>query len=43
MGGWGDWVVSIKEGMGCNEHWVLYETDESLTSTSETNNILHAN
>ena len=26
-----------KEGTWWNEHWVLYEPDESLTSTSETN------
>jgi len=37
MGGWGNWVMDIKEGMCCNEHWVLCKTDESLTSTSETN------
>lgn len=41
--GWGNWVMHIKESMCCNEHWVLCKTDESLTSTSETNNTLYAN
>lgn len=27
----------------CNEHWVLYGTDESLGSTPETSNILYVN
>ena len=40
VGGWGNWVMDIKEGTWYNEHWVLYKTDESLTSTSETNNTL---
>ena len=31
-----------KEG-GHGGHWVLYKTDDSLTSTSETNNILYVN
>ena len=26
-----------------NEHWVLYKTDESLTSTSDTNKTFYAN
>ena len=43
MGEWGNWVMDIKEGMCGHEHWVLYKTDESLTSTSEINNILYAN
>ena len=34
--GWGNWVRGIKEGTRSNEHWVLYATDESLNSTSET-------
>ena len=33
--------MGIKEGMWCNEHWVLYAIDKSLNSTSETNNILY--
>ena len=43
MEGWGNWVMGIKEGIGCHEHWVLYATDESLNSTSETNNIVYVN
>ena len=39
-GGWGNWVMGIKESAWCNEHWVLYATDESLNSTCETNNTL---
>ena len=41
MEGWGKWVMDIREGMCCNEHWVLYETDESQTYTPETNNTLY--
>ena len=41
--GWGNWVMGVKEGTRCNEHWVLYKTDESLTSTSETNYTLNVN
>ena len=26
VGGWGNWVMGVKVGMGCNEHWVLYKT-----------------
>ena len=34
----------IKEDMGYNEHWVLYnKIDESLNSTSETKNTLYVN
>ena len=33
----GNRVMGMKEGMWCNEHWVLYATDESLNYTSETN------
>ena len=29
------------EGMCCNEHWVLYKTDESQTCNPEINNILY--
>ena len=32
--------MDIKEGTWCNEYWVWYATDESLNSTSETNNKL---
>ena len=34
--------MRIKEGT-CDEHWVLYITDESLNSTPETNNTLYVN
>ena len=39
--GWGNWVMGIKEGVWCYEHWVLYATDELLNSTSETNDVLY--
>ena len=39
-GGRGNGVTGIKEGTWCEEHWVLHTTDESLTSSSETNNTL---
>lgn len=42
-GGWGNQVMDIKEGMGCNEHWVLHTTEESPTSTSETDSTLYVN
>ena len=35
-GGWAKWAMGINEGT-CDEHWVLYVSDESLNSTSETN------
>ena len=44
-GGQGDglkWVMGTKEGT-CNEHWVLYVSDESLNSTPETNIALYVN
>ena len=37
-GGWGNWGTDIKD-----EHWGLSVTEESLTSTSETNNIVYVN
>ena len=46
VGGWGrgDWVAGIKKGTWCNnEHWVLYATDESLNTTSETNITVYVN
>lgn len=43
MEGRGNWVMAIKEGMGCNEYWVFYATEESLNSTSEANNSVYAN
>ena len=40
---WARWVMGIKEGTCYNEHWVLYVSDESLNSTSETNIALYVN
>ena len=40
-GGWGNWVMGIKEGTWCNEHWVLYTPDLLLNTTSETNDVLY--
>ena len=41
MGGrWARWVMGIKEGTCCDEHWVLDVSDESLNSTLEINNAL---
>ena len=34
--------IGIKEGT-CDEHWVLYISDEPLNSTPETNITLHIN
>jgi len=31
----------IKEGTCCDEHWVLYATNESLNTTSKTNDVLY--
>lgn len=28
-GGWGDGGVDIGEGVCCNDHWLLYKTDQS--------------
>ena len=35
--------MDIKEGTCYDEHWVLYVSDESLNSTSETNIALYVN
>ena len=40
--GWVKWVMSIKEGT-CDEHCMLYVSDESLNSTTETNIALYVN
>ena len=40
--GWAKWVRGIKEGI-CDEHWVLYISDELLNSTPETNIKLYVN
>ena len=44
-GEWGcaRWVIGIKEGTCCDEHWVLYVSDAPLNSTLETNTTLHVN
>ena len=34
------WMMDIKEGT-CDEHWVLYVSDESLNSPPETNITLY--
>ena len=36
-------MMGIKEGICCDEHWVLYVSDESLNSTPETNFALYFN
>ena len=40
VGGTAKCVVGVKEGT-CDEHWVLYVSDEPLNSTSETNTTLY--
>ena len=40
-GGWGNWVTGTKEGMSCNEHRWLYTPNESLNTTSETNDAIY--
>lgn len=35
-------VMGITEGTCCDEHWVLHATNESLSTTSKTNNVLYA-
>ena len=41
FGGQGNWVMGIKKGTQGNEDWVLYATDESLNSSSETKNTVY--
>ena len=36
------WVIGTKNS-SYDEHWVLYASDESLNSTSETNTTLYGN
>ena len=38
----GNRVMGIKEGTCCDEHWVLYATNESLNTTSKTNDVLYS-
>ena len=33
VGGWSKQVIGIREGMCCDEHWVLYATNEPLNKT----------
>ena len=33
--------MGIKKDTWCDEHWVLYATDELLNSTSETKDVLY--
>lgn len=42
-GRWDNWVMHLKEGIWWKEHQVINATDESLTTTSETNNTLYVN
>lgn len=39
----GDWGMGIREGAWGDEHWVLYAIDESLNSTSDTNDTVYVN
>ena len=41
--GWARWVLGVKEGTLCDDHWVLYVGDESLASTPETNITVNIN
>ena len=38
---WVRWMIGIKEGTYCDEHWVFYVRDESLRSAPETNIALY--
>jgi len=42
VGEWGGRVMAIKEGTCCDEHWVLYMTNELLNTTTKTYDILYA-
>ena len=44
FGAGGEWdrlVMSIKEGMCCMVHWVLYTSNESWNTTSKTKDVLY--
>ena len=41
VGEWDRLVMGIKEGTCCDEHWVLYAANESLNTTSKTNDVLY--
>ena len=34
-------MVDTKEGILCDEYWVLYATDELVKTTSETNDVMY--
>ena len=40
-GRWARWVMVTKEGTCFEEHWVLYISDSSLSSTPEANIALY--
>ena len=42
-GRWARWVMGIKADNYCDEHLLLYVSDESLNSTPETNIVLYVN
>ena len=42
-GKWARWVMGTNEGTRCDEHWVLYGSDESLNLTPEMNIVLYVN
>ena len=42
-GSWARWVMSIKKETCCDDHWVLYVSDESLNPRPETNIALYVN
>ena len=42
-GGWVRWGMGTKEDTCCEEHWILYVSDESLNSTPETDIALYVN
>ena len=41
VGEWDRLVMGSKKGTYCMVHWVLYATNESLNSTSETRDVLY--
>ena len=36
-----NWVLGIKAGTCWDEHWVLYATNKSLTTTTKTYDVLY--
>ena len=41
-GRWAKWVMGVKEDT-CDEHWLLYVSDELLNYTPETNITIYVN